>query len=53
MAKNCQKIPKNYQNDPKMAENDLKWPKKWPKIVLNVQPNSPNEASNTNTKFPN
>ena len=32
-----------------MAKNDPKWPKmaqKWPKMVLNSYPNSPNEAKN-------
>ena len=41
-----------------MAKMTLKWPKmnqngpKWPKMVLNVQENDPNDASNTNTKLP-
>ena len=25
---------------------------KWPKMVLNIQENGPNDASNTNTKLP-
>ena len=38
-----------------MAKNDPKWPKmaqKQPKMILNVQENGPNDASNTNTKLP-
>ena len=55
MAENCQKMTKKWPNDPKIAKNDPKWPnmaQKWPKMVLNVQENGPNDASNTNTKLP-
>ena len=53
--KTAKKLPKNGQNDPKMAKNYPKWPKmaqKQPKMVLNVQENGPNDASNANTKLP-
>ena len=44
------------ENGEKWPENDRKMAQMtiiWPKMVLNVKANGPNEARNTNTKLPN
>ena len=48
LTKNGDKLPKKYQNNPKIS----KMPLKWPKIVLNILENGPKWARNTDTKLP-